>query len=72
MLNYSLTNLVHYKSENGFDINKLGPFINSENIDDLIALFEKSHYHITRNANAKMIFTELSLQLTRLLKKVSE
>lgn len=72
LLNYSLSNLVHYKSENGFDINKLGPFINSENIDDLIALFEKSHYHITRNANAKMIFTELSLQLTRLLKKVSE
>jgi len=72
LLNYSLSNLVHYKSENGFNINKLGPFVNSENINELIALFEKSHYHITRNANAKMIFTELGLQLTRLLKTVSE
>ena len=72
LLNYSLGDLVHYRSENGFDINKLGPFVNSENINELITLFEKSHYHITRNANAKMIFTELSLQLTRLLKKASE
>ena len=72
LLNYSLGDLVHYRSENGFDINKLGPFVNSENINQLITLFEKSHYHITRNANAKMIFTELSLQLTRLLKKASE
>ena len=72
LLNYSLNDLVHFRSENGFDINKLGPFVNSENINELIALFEKSHYHITRNASAKMIFTELSLQLTRLLKKASE
>ena len=72
LLNYSLGDLVHYRSGNGFDINKLGPFVNSENINELITLFEKSHYHITRNANAKMIFTELSLQLTRLLKKASE
>jgi DNA polymerase-3 subunit delta' len=72
LLNYSLGDLVHFKSENGFDINKLGPFVNSENINELITLFEKSNYHITRNANAKMVFTELSLQLTRLLKKASE
>ncbi len=69
LLNYSLTSLVHFRSENNFDMNKLAPFVNSENIQDLISLFDTSHYHILRNANAKMIFAELGLQLTRLLNK---
>lgn len=71
LLNYSLTNLVHYRSENNFDLKKLAPFVNSENIQDLISLFETSHYHVLRNANAKMVFAELGLQLTRLLNKSS-
>ena len=71
LLNYSLTNLVHYRSENNFDFKKLAPFVNSENIQDLISLFETSHYHVLRNANAKMVFAELGLQLTRLLNKSS-
>jgi DNA polymerase-3 subunit delta' len=71
LLNYSLTNLVHYRSENNFDLKKLAPFVNSKNIQNLISLFETSHYHILRNANAKMVFAELGLQLTRLLNKSS-
>ena len=71
LINYSLNNLVHYKSQNGFDIGKLAPYLNNENICDLIALLEKSHYYILRNASAKMVFSELGIQLTRLLNKTS-
>ena len=65
--NYNLNELVHYKSETGFDMDKLAPFVHSKNIQELIALFEKQHYYIQRNANAKMMFAEMSLQLTRLI-----
>jgi DNA polymerase-3 subunit delta' len=65
--NYNLNELVHYKSEAGFDMDKLAPFVHSKNIQELIALFEKQHYYIQRNANAKMMFAEMSLQLTRLI-----
>ena len=71
LINYSLQELVHFRSENNFDLNKLAPFVNSENIQELVSLFENSHYHILRNANAKMVFAELGLQLTRLLNKPS-
>jgi DNA polymerase-3 subunit delta' len=65
--NYRLDELVHHKSETGFEMDKLAPFIHSENILELTALFEKQHYYIQRNANAKMMFAEMSLQLTRLI-----
>jgi len=69
--NYHLNELVHYQSETGFDLDKLAPYIHSNNIQELTALFEQQHYYIQRNANAKMMFTELSLQLTRLINSPS-
>jgi DNA polymerase-3 subunit delta' len=69
LLNYSLSHLVHFHSENNFDLNKLAPFVHSENIQELIGLFESSYYHILRNASAKMIFSNLGIQLTRIINK---
>ncbi|MEJ6774786.1 MAG: DNA polymerase III subunit delta' [Flavobacteriia bacterium] len=65
LINYSLHKLVHYQTENDFDIEKIAPFITSNNIQDLISLFEISHYQILRNANAKMVFDNLGIQLSR-------
>jgi DNA polymerase-3 subunit delta' len=67
LLNYGLGQLVHYQSKNGFDLTKFAPFVHNENIQQLIMLFESSHYHILRNASAKMIFADLGIKLTRLL-----
>jgi len=69
LLNYSLHDLVHFSSKSNFDLSKLAPYIHSENILDLIQLFEKSQYHIQRNASPKMLFSDLALKLTRLLNK---
>ncbi len=67
LINYSLDDLVHFTSETEFDLDKLAPFIHSTNIQELIGLFEKHHYYVQRNANPKMMFAEMALQLTRLI-----
>lgn len=69
LTNYALNDLVYYKSSTDFDLNKLAPFIHSKNIAALTTLFEEQHYYIQRNANSKMLFAELALQLTRLINK---
>lgn len=67
LLNYKLDNIVHFQPNTDFDLKKLAPFVNNTNILDLIALFENTHYHILRNGNAKMLFSNLALKLTRLI-----
>ena len=53
----------------GFDINKFAPFIHENNIIEITEELERAIYHIERNGNAKIIFTDLSIRLTRLLHK---
>ena len=67
LLNYKMENIVHFQANTDFDLKKLAPFVNNTNILDLIALFENTHYHILRNGNAKMLFSNLALKLTRLI-----
>ena len=67
LLNYKLESIVHFRSAKDFDLYKLAPYVNSHNILELIKLFEKTHYYVTRNASAKMIFSDLALKLTRLI-----
>lgn len=67
MLNYALDELTSFRSKTGFNLSKLAPFVHHLNLSALVSLFEDSHFYIGRNANAKMIFTDLSLQLTRLI-----
>ena len=67
LLNYKLDKIVHFQSNTDFELTKLAPFVNNDNILDLIALFENTHYHILRNGNAKMLFSNLVLKLTRLI-----
>ena len=47
---------------------KFSPFINENNAIELIEVLEKAHYHIGRNASAKILFTDLSLKLVLLLR----
>ena len=67
LTNYHSISLVHYQSDIDFDIKKLAPFVHTTNVVSLIELFEEHHYYIQRNANAKMLFAEMALQLTRLI-----
>lgn len=68
LLNYGATELVHAKIHmEGFDLNKFAPFVHENNILDIVKELEQAIFHVERNGNSKLIFTDLSIKLTRLL-----
>ncbi|NKI31216.1 ATP-binding protein [Croceivirga thetidis] len=68
LTNYGAHELVYAKMHtDGFDLAKFAPFIHENNILQLTKELETAHYHIERNGNAKLVFTDLSIKLTRLL-----
>lgn len=54
--------------EAGFAI-KFAPFVNERNVFELMEELAKAERHISQNVNAKMVFFDLSLRLTVLIKK---
>ena len=70
LLNYQADSLVYYESSvNGFTIQKFAPFITGNNITEIYKELNDAVYHIERNGNAKIILTDLSIKLTRLIHK---
>ncbi|WP_019037332.1 ATP-binding protein [Psychroflexus tropicus] len=55
--------------DSNFKFDKFSQFISGHNIESIFKVLEEASYHIERNGNAKMIFSDLSFQLTRLLHK---
>ena len=53
----------------GFNLEKFAPFIHENNILPIVEEIESAMYHIERNGNSKIILTDLSIKLTRLLHK---
>lgn len=72
MLNYNTSSLVYLKFKDpNFALEKFAPFVHGANVMEIISALEDAGYHIERNGNAKIIFTDLSIQLTRLLHKMN-
>lgn len=70
LLNYQTPDLVYYKTTvDNFKLEKFAPFVNGSNITEIYQELGDAIYHIERNGNAKMIFTDLSIKLTRLIHK---
>ncbi len=68
LLNYNANELVYAKVHmEGFDLNKFAPFVHENNILDIVKELEQAIFHVERNGNSKLIFTDLSIKLTRLL-----
>lgn len=66
--NYGAKDLVYYKSKvESFKIENFAPFINDQNIFEIYKEINNAIYHIERNANPKILFTDLSIKLTRLI-----
>lgn len=74
LINYGAEELAYMKIHaDGFKLVNFAPFVHENNILEITAELERAIYHIERNGNAKIVFTDLSIKLTRLLhKKVSE
>ena len=68
LINYNANALkVTSFSSEKFALQKFAPFIHGNNILAIYKALEEAIYHIERNGNAKIIFTDLSIKLTRLL-----
>jgi len=73
LINYQNQDLSYYDfSKNNFDINKFAPFVHSTNIEEIYKKITQSIYHIERNANPKIIFLDLSINLTKLIHKTEK
>ncbi|VAV85852.1 DNA polymerase III delta prime subunit [hydrothermal vent metagenome] len=66
--NYQADTLVFMapKSEN-FKLENFSPYVHENNIMDISNELQDAIYHIERNGNSKIILTDLSIKLTRLL-----
>lgn len=68
LINYGAEELAFMKIHvDGFQLKKFAPFIHENNIMDIVFQLESAQYHIERNGNSKIILTDLSIKLTRLL-----
>lgn len=70
LLNYQTTSLVYIEPQiEKFKLENFAPFVNGNNINAIFNELSDAMYLIERNGNAKIILTDLSIKLTRLIHK---
>lgn len=70
LLNYEAKELVYIETKvEKFKLENFAPFVNGNNISEIFKELSDAMYHIERNGNAKIILTDLSIKLTRLIHK---
>lgn len=70
LLNYETRDLVYLEPKvEKFKLENFAPFVNGNNINEIFKELSDAMYHIERNGNAKIVLTDLSIKLTRLIHK---
>lgn len=70
LYNYQLDNQLSLNiPHDNFSIDKFSAFVHRKNIFSIFSKIEKTIYYITRNANSKLLFLDLSLSLSELIHK---
>ena len=70
LLQYGADRLVAKKKlADGFLLERFAPFVHEENTLDLNAFLEEALYNHSRNANTKLLFSDMALQMTKLIHK---
>lgn len=70
LLNYNAKELVFMEpAADKFKLENFAPYVNGNNINEIFKELSDALYHIERNGNAKIILTDLSIKLTRLIHK---
>lgn len=67
--NYTGNELTNLRDEEQAFLKKFAKFINNQNITEITQEFNHSYYHIERNANPKILFSDLVIRLTKMIKK---
>ncbi len=63
--NYKLQELVRLEGEENTFIQGFSPFINHKNTIQIVEAFDEAIMHLERNANPRILFTDLSFHLVR-------
>lgn len=66
--NFASSDLQRLRGEEQGFTQKFSPFIHENNAIELIEVLEQAYFDISRNASAKILFTDLSLKLVLLLR----
>jgi DNA polymerase-3 subunit delta' len=70
LLQYGAERLVAKKElADGFLLERFAPFVHEENTLDLNAFLEEALYNHSRNSNSKLLFSDMALQMTKLIHK---
>ncbi|MBR9913559.1 MAG: DNA polymerase III subunit delta' [Algicola sp.] len=72
LMNYKADELVFMEPKSSFKLEKFAPFVHGNNIMEISNEIQDAIYHIERNGNSKIILTDLSIKLTRLLHKKAD
>lgn len=67
VVNYADASLVKLGEEEQGFVKKFSPFIHSNNVERFVEELNKAHYHMERNANAKILFMDLAFKFNELL-----
>ena len=67
LYNYTQDQLVRLSEEEMKFLLNFSKFITGNNIEGLTTSFSEAHYHIDRNANQKILFTDLIFQVMKLI-----
>jgi DNA polymerase-3 subunit delta' len=71
LLNYGDHSLVKLEGKDLEDIQRFAPFVNKSNIFQFTDEINDAHFHLERNANSKLLFTDLSFNIHRLLRSAN-
>ncbi|MGS2725705.1 DNA polymerase III subunit [Psychroserpens sp. BH13MA-6] len=72
LMNYKADALVFMEPKSSFKLEKFAPFVHGNNIMEISNEIQDAIYHIERNGNSKIVLTDLSIKLTRLLHKKAD
>jgi DNA polymerase-3 subunit delta' len=67
MINYAAPSMVRFGGEELESFKRFAPFVNQNNAEQFSEELSKTHFHIERNGNAKILFFDLSITMNRLL-----
>ena len=69
LTNYGLPQITNYISSTDFNFENFSKYIGGSNIEEIFVELEKASLNIQSNGNPNMVFSDLSLKLTRLIHK---
>lgn len=67
MMNYGDDSLVKLSADEQEFVKKFSPFIHGANIERFIEELNKAHFHMERNASAKILFMDMAFKFNELL-----